>query len=189
MSDIATTERERADVRPDVPRPSRRRLSSRGLKALLTAHIVFSVALLGDSAGFLAVAIRTSTLDDPALIHDSAKTLSMFSLVFGIPLSFGALLTGIALGLFTRWGVFKYPWVTAKLLIIVSVMVVGGVVIGPALNDVLDGDADATNRLIAAAAYDVAVLTIATVLGVFKPGRRIRRRSSAMSPSRGDAAR
>ncbi len=67
------------------------------------------MALLGDSAGFLAVAIRTSTLDDPALIHDSAKTLSMFSLVFGIPLSFGALLTGITLGLFTRWGVFKYP--------------------------------------------------------------------------------
>ncbi len=49
---------------------------------------------------------------------------------------------------------------TAKLLIIVSVMVVGGVLIGPALNDVLDGDADATSRLIAAATYDVAVLTI-----------------------------
>jgi hypothetical protein len=39
----------------------------------------------------------------------------MFSLVFGIPLSFGALLTGLALGLGTRWGVFTYPWVVGKL--------------------------------------------------------------------------
>ena len=28
----------------------------------------------------------------------------MFSLVFGIPLSFAALLTGVALGIGTRWG-------------------------------------------------------------------------------------
>ncbi len=59
--------------------PSRRRFPLRVRQAVLTAHIVFSVALLGDSAGFLAVAIRTSTLDDPALIRDSLKTLNMLA--------------------------------------------------------------------------------------------------------------
>ena len=36
-------------------------------RALLTTHIVLSVALLGDVAGFLAVAIRAAGTDDPEL--------------------------------------------------------------------------------------------------------------------------
>jgi hypothetical protein len=84
-------------------------LARRARQTLLTAHIALSVALLGDAAGYLAVAIRTRTLDDPALAHDSLKLLNMFSLLFGIPLSFAALLTGVALGLGTRWGVSAIP--------------------------------------------------------------------------------
>ena len=94
----------------DLARPGARRTLPLGVRhAPLTAHIVMSVGLLGDSAGYLAVAVRTSTIEDPSLVHDAAKTLNMFSLVFGIPLSFGALLTGIALGIGTRWGVFGIP--------------------------------------------------------------------------------
>ncbi len=155
-------------------RTSRRRFPVRVRHAVLTAHIVFSVALLGDSAGFLAVAIRTSTLEDPALVHDSLKTLNMFSLVFGIPLSFAALLTGIALGLGTRWGVFRYPWVVIKLALIVVVLLVGSFIISPASAQMLDGDGDTTGRLIVGAAIDVVALTAATALGVFKPGRAFR---------------
>ena len=136
---------------------------------------MFSVGLLGDSAGYLAVAIRTSTIDDPALAHDSLKTLNMFSLVFGIPLSFATLLTGVALGIGTRWGVFRYPWVTIKLVLIVTVLLVGAFVIAPASDQMLDGEGDTTGRLIAAATYDVVALTVATTLGVFKPGRPFNR--------------
>ena len=63
-----------------------------------------------------------------------------------------------------------------KLLLVVTVMLVGGFVLNPASNQMLDGDGDATNRLIAGAAYDVVALTTATALGVFKPGRPFRRR-------------
>ncbi|MCG2620849.1 hypothetical protein LVY72_02850 [Arthrobacter sp. I2-34] len=151
----------------------RRRLGRRTLLTLLTAHIVVSVGLLGDSAGFLAVAIRRATSDNPAVVEASHELLGMFALVFGIPLSFLALLTGTALGLGTRWGVFRYPWVIAKLLLIVSVIVVGATVLRPVLagGAQLDG-----GTLIAGAAYDVVALTVATALGVFKPGRTLRRR-------------
>ena len=154
--------------------PTRRRFPLRVRHAVLTADIVFSVALLGDSAGFLAVAIRTSTLDDPALVRDSLKTLNMFSFVFGIPLSFAALLTGIALGLGTRWGVFRYPWVVIKLALIVVVLLVGSFIISPASAQMLDGEGDTTGRLIVGAVIDVVALTVATVLWVFKPGRAFR---------------
>jgi hypothetical protein len=145
-------------------------------QTVLTAHIIISVGLLGDSAGFLAVALRASHTTDPASALELVHVLNMFALVFGIPLSVGAILSGITLGLGTRWGVFRYPWVVAKLLLIVSVMVVGGVVIGPAIDAMLQGRGDTTARLIAAAAYDVLALVLATVLGVFKPGRPFRAR-------------
>src|SRR5262245_50926933 len=111
----------------------RRYLSRRGRNALLTAHIMISVGLLGDSAGFLAVAIRAARAASAAVMVEMVKVLSMFAWTFGVPLSFGALLSGVALGLGTRWGVFRYPWVTVKLLLIVSVILVGALVIGPAL--------------------------------------------------------
>jgi hypothetical protein len=130
---------------------------------------MISVGLLGDSAGFLAVAIRAAMTDDPSAVVELTRVLQMFAFVFGIPLSVGALLTGLALGLGTRWGVFRYPWVLAKLALVVSVMAVGALAINPALALTLAGGND-TPRLIAAAAYDVLALSVATTLSVFKPG-------------------
>jgi hypothetical protein len=150
---------------------SRRFLPSRIRHTVLTAHIMISVGLLGDSAGFLAIAIRAARTDDPAAVLEQIRILDMFSVVFGIPLSFGALLTGLALGLGTKWGVFRYPWVTTKLALIVSVMAVGGLVINPAQTMMLEGSGDATTRLIAAGVYDVIALGVASTLSVFKPGR------------------
>jgi uncharacterized membrane protein SirB2 len=135
---------------------------------VLTMHIVVAVGLLGDSAGFLTVAIRRETSDDPAFVEAAHDLLGTFALLFGIPLSFLALLTGVALGLGTSWGVFRYPWVVAKLVLIVSVIAVGALVLRPVLAD--DATADGT-ALIVGAAYAVAALTAATALAVFKPGR------------------
>lgn len=167
-----------ATTQPDSARsgPGRRRrwrLPLRAHQTLLTAHIIVSVGLLGDAAGFLAVAIRAATAGDPGVAVESARVLNMFSLLFGIPLSFGALGTGVALGLGTKWGVFRYPWVVAKLLLIVSVMLVGALVLGPAETELLHGRF-ATSPLIAGASYDVIALATASGLSVFKPGRRFR---------------
>ena len=158
----------------ETPPKAARLLPLRLRHAVLTAHIIISVGLLGDSAGFLAVAIRAARTEDPARLAELIGVLDMFSIVFGIPLSVGAILTGIVLGLGTRWRVFRYPWVTAKLLLIVSVMMVGGLVIGPAMAAMLTSTGDATAQLIAAGSYDVLALSLATGLSVFKPGRPFR---------------
>ena len=136
----------------------KRFLPIRARQALLTAHIIISVGLLGDSAGFLAVAIRASRTDDPAAVLELIKVLDMFSVVFGIPLSFAALISGVLLGLGTKWGVFRYPWVTIKLLLIVSVIAVGALVLRGGMDAMLTGSGGAEGRLIAGAAY--AVLTL-----------------------------
>ena len=124
-------------ARPATAQPQRR-FSRRTRNVILTVHIVASVGLLGDSAGFLAVAIRRAQSKDPAFVEASHDLLGTFALFFGIPLSFLTLLTGIALGLGTQWGVLRYPWVIIKLVLIVTVIVVGATILRPVLAD--DGD-------------------------------------------------
>jgi hypothetical protein len=141
---------------------------------VLVAHIAASVAILGDSAAFLAITLRARSAS-PADADASYEILGMLSLTFGIPLSFVALITGVVLGLGTRWGVFRYPWVIAKLALLVSVMLVGGFVLGPAENAALDGTGG-TGMLIAGATWDIVALLAAISLSVFKPGHALRER-------------
>lgn len=145
------------------------RLGRRTRLTILTTHIALSVGLFGDSVGFLAVAVRHVTSDDPAFVTASHDLLGMFALFFGIPLSFLALLTGLVLGLTSRWGVLRYPWVVLKLGLIVTVVLVGAILLRP----LLFGDHVNDPALVAGALYDVVALAIATGLAVFKPGRRL----------------
>jgi hypothetical protein len=117
-------------------------------RTILTAHIVVTVGLLGDSAGFLAVAVQAATTTDPAVAHGSRETMEMFSAVFGIPLSVLSIVTGVSLGL------------------VISVMAVGALVLGPNA-----GREGREGLVVAGAAYDVLALCLATGLSVFKPGR------------------
>lgn len=168
---------------PQPPRgtPGRARLKLRpaARRALLTLHIIAGVGLLGDVAAVLAVNIRAATTDDPALAASSYELLAMFTVLFGIPLSLISLATGILLGLATPWGVIRYAWVTAKLALLVGVILVGSFILGPGTDAMRSGDGGAEARLIAGSAYDVAALTLATGLSVFKPRRRRRPRRRA----------
>ena len=150
-----------------------RRLSRRWRNALLTIHIAAAVAILGDSLGFLAIAVRARDLT-ASDAHASYEILGLLSLAFGIPLSFIALATGLALGIGSRWGVFRYPWVIAKLALLISVMLVGGAVLSPAEDAALGGTGGSA-ALIAGASWDVVALATATALSVSKPGRARRR--------------
>lgn len=140
-------------------------------KTILTLHIIFSVGLLGDSAGYLAVAVHAANVQDPLAARESYRILQMFAFVFGIPLSFAALLTGLWLTFISRWKLFRYPWVTIKFGLIISVILIGALVLKDGMEAMLTGTGGAEGKLIAGAAYDVIALAAATTLGVFKPGR------------------
>jgi uncharacterized membrane protein len=161
------------------------RLPRRWRNALLTIHIIASVALLGDVMGFMAIAVRMAGTDDPAVVLTSVGILETFSATFGIPLTLLSLVSGIVLGLGTHWGVLQHPWTMIKLALNVSVAVVGTLVLGPAEGAIRAGTGTAT-PLIAGAAWDIAALGTAVVLSVYKPGRRVtwRRARAATEPRR-----
>lgn len=141
------------------------------IKTVLTLHIIVSVGLLGDSAGYLAVAIHAARTIDPSAARASYEILQMFAFAFGVPLSFAALLTGLWLTFITKWKLLKYPWVMIKFGLIVTVILVCALVLRQGMDEMLHGTGGAEFKLIAGAGYDVAALGLATVLGVFKPGK------------------
>ena len=141
---------------------------------MLTLHIVAGVGLLGDVAAILAINVRAATTSDPQLAASAYELLTIFPVLFGIPLSMTSLATGLVLGLGSKWGVLRYRWVTAKLLLNVSVILVGALLIGPATEAMVAGRDGSEAVLIGASAYDVVALLLATGLSVFKPGRRRR---------------
>lgn len=140
-------------------------------KTVLTLHIIFSVGLLGDSAGYLAIAIHGANVTDPLMAKASYQILQLLAFVFGIPLSFAALLSGLWLTFITKWKLFRYPWVTTKFLLIISVILVGAIFLKSGMDAMLSGRGGAEGTLIMGAVYDVVALTVATFFGVFKPFR------------------
>src|SRR4051812_4122329 len=176
-----------ARSRASAARPRRPtiRLGATARRCLLTMHIVAGVGLLGTVAAVLAVNIRAATTTDAALSAAAYDLLPMFTVLFGIPLSFISLVSGTVLGLGSKWGVVRHGWVAAKLALQVSVILVGALVLGPGTDAMREGTGDAGARLIAGSAYDVAALLLATGLSVFKPRRRTRR--PAPSPTPGPA--
>ena len=68
---------------------------------------------------------------------------------------------GLLLGL-VAWGVVRYAWVLAKLALLVGVILVGALVLGPGTEAMRSGRRRREARLIAASAYDVVALSLAT---------------------------
>lgn len=155
-------------------RSATRRLSPRARKSLLTLHIGASVALIGSGAGITALSLIATgeRAADAQVIYEAARTL-VFTL--GIPLSFISLLSGIALGLGTRWGVLVHRWTAAKLGLQLAIIGCGGLVIRPAMESLIDGGDAAEWTMVAGAAFNTACAVLAVGLAVFKPGGRLRR--------------
>jgi len=93
-------------------------MTSRLRKLGLTVHIIFSVGWVGAVAAFLILAISALTSDGAT---SRAAYLAMDVVGRGalLPLSVGALTSGIVQSLGTRWGLFRHYWVLVKLVLTV----------------------------------------------------------------------
>lgn len=146
----------------------------RGRRTVTAIHIVASVGLLGSSAAMLLTTVAAARTTDPAFARAAYTLARTQTLVFGIPLSFAALISGVSLGRGTRWGVLRYWWTTAKLALLVLAILCGALVIRPLLDQRLRGAGDGW-ALVAAVAANAGMLAGAAVVSVFKPGGRLRR--------------
>jgi hypothetical protein len=125
-------------------------------RVLLVAHLVSSIALMGHL--LVVIALGMAIEGDPSLGAAPILTVYRESITpaFGGGLSLVSLITGVALGLVTKWGVFRHFWVVAKMVLLV-VTVATGIALGPSVS---------------VATAQFAMLLAATVLSVYKPRRR-----------------
>jgi hypothetical protein len=161
------------------------RLGARTRKGVLVVHIVSAGTWIGIDV-VMAVVIFTGLFSG----DDDTKALTFRALeLFAVwPLLITGLVclaSGVALGLGSKYGLVRYWWVAAKLvlnLLLTTLVLVG---LQPAVADAAErgrefsaGEAVslAVNDLIYPPIVSPAALLIAVLLAVFKPWGRIRRR-------------
>lgn len=99
------------------------RLRKRPRKALVAAHVISSASWVGIGVVFVAmsvVALTTSDIHAAEVTYELMETFDQTLLPWA---NFAATLTGIALGLTTKWGLLRYWWVAIKLVISLTILV------------------------------------------------------------------
>src|SRR5215207_2863119 len=86
-------------------------------KLVLTVHLTVSVGWIGAVAAYLALGVSAVTSHDAQTVRAAwiAMELTGWSVI--VPLALAALVTGIALSLGTRWGLFRHYWVVISLVL------------------------------------------------------------------------
>lgn len=167
-------------------RTTTRRLTPTPHKLLLLLHIVVSVGWLGLNVGNLTLAITGLTTDDPGTQHAAFGAMYLIGGPLLIPVSLLALVSGVLLGMNTKWGLVRYRWVLVKLTLTVIAVVLIPLSLLPGLRELSQLMADTPADQLAdpgALALDMLAAGIVStsmyltnaVLSVLKPWGRTRR--------------
>lgn len=164
-----------------APPPARSwlRLGSRTRKAVLIAHLASAAAWLGMSVvfGILTISALSAPAGTPAVF---AVAIGAF---VGWPLVVVALLTlssGAVLALGSKYGLFRYWWVTVKLVITIILITLVILVLIPSVAELAGSAATSTTivldqQLIFPPVVSSVALLFAISLSVLKPWGRTRR--------------
>jgi hypothetical protein len=173
-----TTTLARPAARPSLLPPAWR-------KTVLLAHVAASVGWLGVTATFLVLTVSLLDTRDAATLRTGYAIHELMVTWLARPAALLTLGTGLVLALGTRWGL-RHWWVTAKLVLLVATVALT-VTVSPAALEFAVAHADsagtpayaeAQRTLVLMALYHVALIGTAAALSVFKPGGRLRKRTT-----------
>lgn len=171
------------------------RLGTRSRNALLSVHIASTVSALGADLVILSLSLAGLTGSDPRTIYPA---MSLIGASVMAPFAIVSLVTGVLLARLTGWGVFRYWWVTIKLVTTTVLVVLVQLVLVPRLGAAARAagaglaltDAERL-QLVVTSATGSSLLIAMIVLAVFKPSWRLNRRKDIAEPesTRGRASR
>jgi hypothetical protein len=166
-----------------APAAVRWRLGNRTRKSILVLHIASAGAWLGVDVVMGVLIFTALVRDDPATRALSYRALEVVAVGPLLACGLVCLLTGIVLGLGSRWGLVRYWWVVAKL--VLNLVLTGLVLV--ALAPEVAAHADQARQyeaglpallevgqLIFPPIVSPAAVLVAMILAVFKPWGRIR---------------
>ncbi len=172
-------------VTATVSRParrSRRLLSPRWRKVMLTLHVAVSVGWLGSAYGMVVLGLVAWGNSDPLIRYGAYVALHDSDRLIMIPGSLAALATGLIVSLFTQWGLVKHFWVLTKLTLTVSAMVFAALYVSQKATQAMaltDHGAQVSVgslgwQVVLGSVVMVVILATNTTLSVFKPWGRTR---------------
>lgn len=171
-----------------TPTRARTRLTRTQRRVLLTVHVAASVSWLGVSIALLVLALAGRFGDGERTVQGAYWADRVFVDVLVIPLSAISLLSGIALGLVTHWGVLRHKWVVTKLVLTTITTGLGIFSLRPGVLDAYHasgrgGDVaalhDAGNGLLYAGCVSTTTYLFVTAISMFKPWGLTRRGRAA----------
>ncbi|WP_086824206.1 hypothetical protein [Allokutzneria sp. NRRL B-24872] len=153
------------------------RLSARTRKLTLTVHIAAAGAWLGMDV-VLGVLVVTALTADPFGSGAAAASIATFATwplaVVGV-LTF---LSGVVLGLGSKYGLVRYWWVAVKLVLNVVLVVLVLFLLGPGATELAalarTGSLPDMSSMLFPPLVSSTVVLVAIVLSVFKPRGRVR---------------
>ncbi len=179
-------------------RPGRdRRLGTRTRRAVLITHIASAGAWFGIDVAMAVVIFTAMTATDPATRVLCLQALEIFTVWPLLVSGLLCLLSGIVLGLGSKWGVVRYWWVTVKLVLSLILIALVPIALRPEVTQLarqarqwVAGDPvtfDLSN-LIYPPIVSPTLLLIAMTLSVVKPWGRIRSARPGRLAARGGRA-
>ncbi len=160
-------------------RSTKARFSPRTRKAVLLLHILGSLTWLGLDVGLLALSLTGLTSDDPATVRAVYLAMSVLGTTVLIPAAILSLVTGVLLGLGTKWGLVRHHWVLVKLVLTVITAALTISALRSGLSQAADevrlsavAPADATGGLLFAPIVSLTCYLFMTVLSIYKPWGR-----------------
>jgi hypothetical protein len=160
------------------------RLGRRARRAVLTAHIIAAGSWIGIDV-VLAVLVFTARLTGSTATQALCyEALALFAVWPLLTAGVASLVTGVVLGLGTKYGLVRYRWVTVKLVINVALVTLIALALRPAVAEAArygralaagqPTDA-AVDKLVMPPIVSSVALVTATILSVYKPWGRTRR--------------
>lgn len=157
----------------------RRPIPARLRKSILVTHVVSAGAWIGIDvvSAVLVVVGRVRAGDDRTAVYQALADFFVVPLLLSaLAAGVVCLVTGVLLGLATKWGLVRYWWVSVKLALNVVACVMLLLFLGP-ITELASGEQPLRDIWFVAflATTAMVLLSFAMVLSVFKPWGRVRR--------------
>ena len=168
------------------------RLGARTRKGILVVHIVSAGAWIGIDVVMGVVVFTALLAEDDNTRALCYRALELFAVWPLIASGLLCLASGVVLGLGTKWGLIRYWWVAIKLVMSVVLVVLVAFLLRPGVIELAEqGRLFAAGETASLAVGDMifppivstSALLLATVLAVFKPWGRVRKRRTPKARS------
>jgi hypothetical protein len=146
----------------------------------LLAHVVFSVGWIGVELSMLTLGLVGRLDSNPVVVRSCYVIAGVLGGLFYFPAAGLALITGVVLGLGTKWGLVRYHWVAVKLVINIALLAGGSLLVMPRFVAAAEAAirnepiGDTAILLVSAMTAGLTLLLVATQVSIFKPWPKTR---------------